>query len=369
MRKYFLCLLILASALTGMVFAAEIREEKAYTEKTFKEILGNKIVAIDLMKVADNECNLFFFARDSKTRKLEWCYLNSSTGKVISKGSCPFKAFNEYAVSPDGEKAMVSSRYPTAIFELDTKSGSWTNVYSNPAKGKAGLGLLSISPVVFINNDTVFSLLDVWDSEHFVTDSYITLFTSGLTTPEKFFSLNDLKKKAIAEAFGKAPSNWKFMVDFIRLFEDRTMAFVLKSKYPSQSKFSDYLFVMDGEKKLHLLDKNEGGRIFPLDYRSNPVRVLYNRINSGKNEVFQNTGGKKEVIFAGKAIAGRIMENNLIGLAVIDGRSFSIYLGQAGSKLPKIQSFKDPYSVGFSKTGKKLVMVNQKEIRVFKIIP
>ncbi|MCE1248662.1 MAG: hypothetical protein LWY06_18640 [Firmicutes bacterium] len=369
MKKYLMCLMAAFVFLTGIACAAGLKEEKTFDEKSLKALLGDKVVAVDMTKFTDIDCNLFIFARDNKTRKLEWYYINSSTGKIISKGNCSFRAFNDYAVSPDGSKVMVSTRYPSGISGLDVKSGNWSKMYSNPAEGKPGLGILSISPLVFINNTTAFSLMDKWDKEHFVTDSFIALLITGSTSPQELVSFKELKKNALAAAFDKVPGNWKFMIDYIRLFDDKSMAFILKSKYPSQAKFTDYLFTMDENQKLHLIDKNENGRIFPFDYNGNPVRILYSRTNSKTNDICYYINGKKETIFTGKAIAGRIMDNNLTGLAVIDGKSFSICLGASGSKPVKVQSFKEPYSTGFSKTGNKLVLVNQKEIRVFRIVP
>jgi len=369
MKKVLLILLLVALA-SNAVFAYSLKEEAKYTEKDFAGILKGKLMTLDVVVFSGEDANLFIMTRDAKKRYLEWYFFDPFNKKILANGNCPFRVFEDVAISPNGKTAVVFSKYPTGMWSLDLKTKKWKMIFKNKSKG---LAIVSLSPLAFIDNLWAFTILDDRDAQGYVIESIITYIIPNPFRLERIASLKVLEGIAIHQVYGdKVPPGWLFQVDDVVVGPKQSLVYVLNSKTASDPlKFVDYLFHyrrVDAKKmKINLIDKSEGG-IFPLDYDADPMKILYRVTTPETDEIKMLLGGKKIVLAKDvKALVGSIMKGDIIGVAAVKGESFSIYLGKAPGKLQKVLTTKDPYKTGFCKKGDKLILINDNELRCFKI--
>ena len=119
--------------------------------------------------------------------------------------------------------------------------------------------------------------------------------------------------------------------------------------------------------KISLIDKVQG-KICPLDYCTKPMKVLYNKVTKKSSCVIYFDGKDPIKLLEGRAIVGSIMEGDLIGIAVVKGKSMEIYLGEQKNKLKKIMTLKKPIAIGFTKNGKRIIFKDSNKILCYKII-
>jgi len=365
MRKI-VFLLIAAILLTGISSAYTIKQENKIIVDDFKGIIGKKFVSFDTFVISLDRGNIFFLARDIKTRNLEWFLLNPYSKKVLRKGSCPFKAFNRISLSPDDGAALVYSRYPTALWRLDIMTKKWENLFENPGKNKGGLAIMPISPLFFMESFRAFSIMDLWDKEHFVMNTFITAFTFEPFSISKVVSLKYLRDITIKKVFNRIPSKWQFRIDFFRFGEEKNLLLVLKSRTKNRKIYKDYLFHFSPPREVTIVEEI-AGRILPLDYHTRPMKILYSRATAGNVEVIFTDGKKKNILLKQKVITGRIMKNNLIGVAAVRGRKFVIFLGTPSETLKEVKALNTPYRVGFITDGRKLILMDNKTILCYRI--
>ena len=375
MKRFVLVLLLIFLA-TSLSFAYTVKDVSRLSEKQFAEILPGKMVSTGVMAFCEESGNLFIIARDEKTRNLEWYLLDPFTKKVVKKGDCPFKAFELNAVSPDGKKVVVFGKYPMALWSLDTSSNKWKMIFKNP-KGE-GLAISSMSPVAFVDNLWAFTIMDLRDKEGFILDSFITYFVPEPYRLVKVASLKRLEGIALHQAFkGKVPPNMIFQVNDVVVGQKESLIYVLNSKTKDTPvKYVDYLFFYTSKGKLmqlNLIDSNEPSeesRIYPIDLVTEPLSILYRKTNEKFDQVILYTNGKKHVLMdTGKAMIGKIMDKGLVGVFTIKGQSWNLWLGNATGKLSLVKTFKKPYTAGFTKDGKRIIMINNDEVRCLSIEP
>lgn len=369
MKKTLCLLMLFAFLLSGISFAYTLKEESKLDIKDFQQLLGDKLVSFDTFSVSLRFGNLFFLARDNKTRNLEWYLINPFAKKILKNGICPFKAFERSAVSPDDSAALVFSRYPSGLWKLDLEKKEWKMIYDNPGKDTGGLAILPISPLFFMESYRAFSIFDEWDKEHFVINTFIVSLAFDPFAINKLVSLKELHESSIKAALGKNFEKWECKTDFFRFGEEMNMLYVLKTRSKDRKKYIDYLLHFAPPANVTLLEKVEG-RITPLDYRTRPMKALYTAAlneSTGKPEVIFKTDKGKSTVLKAKVITGRIMDNDLLGVAAINVNKFQIFLGTAESELKLIKEFSEPYRTGFINDGRKLVLMNKTEVRCFRI--
>ena len=130
MKKLILLVLIAVLLFTGPSFAYSLKERGRLNENTFKNLIGDKFVSFETFALSSGQGIIFFLDRDNKTRKLEWYLFIQFSGRVLRTGDCPFKAFNETAVSPHGNSALVYSVYPTALWHINLDTKKWTKIFT-----------------------------------------------------------------------------------------------------------------------------------------------------------------------------------------------------------------------------------------------
>lgn len=358
--------IIVAVLLTGVCLAYELNEVSKMSVTDIQNLLGGKYVSAATFKVSRTNGNIFILARDPKTRNLEWYLINPFAKKVLKHGNCPFKGFNNAVLSPDCTNAIVDSRYPGGIWHLTIGTAQWDCVYTNPAEG---LAFSSLSPLTYINNSWVMSVVDDRDKDKVVKDSFIVSFTPSPFTMLKVASLNKLKQSS-AEKFvsGKLPKDRIFIIDEVRYGSNNTFVYVIKSNIePESSKHVDFLAFYSNTADIKLLDKQEG-EFYPLDFQPEPFKVLYRSFTKGKSQVMLYSEDKKIPLMEAKATVGKIMKGNVIGIAAVKGSTFTVYIGGINQKFTPVLSLPVAYAAGFTDDGEKLILINDKEVRCFKIV-
>ncbi len=369
MKKTLCLLMLFAFLLTGISLAYTIKEESKIDIKDFQQLLGDKLVSLDTFSVSLRFGNVFFLARDNKTRNLEWYLINPYSKKILKNGSCPFKAFERSAISPDDSAALIFSRYPSGLWKLDLEKNEWKMIYENPAKDKGGLAILPISPLFFMESYRAFSIFDQWDKEHFVINTFFVSLGFDPFAINKLISMKQLHEASVKAALGRNTEKWECRTDFFRFGEEANMLYVLKTRSNNRKKYKDFLLHFAPPENVTLLE-NVDGRITPLDYRTRPMKAFYtialNESTDKPEVVFRTEKGKNTVLKA-KVITGRIMDNDLLGVAAINVNKFQIYLGTPEAELKLVKEFNEPYRIGFMNDGRKLVLMNTTEIRCFRI--
>ena len=369
MKKTFCLLMLFALLLSGISHAYTLKEESKLNIKDFQQLLGDKLISLDTFSVSLRFGNIFFLARDNKTRSLEWYLINPFSKKVLKNGKCPFKAFEKSSVAPDDSAALVFSRYPSGLWKLDIEKQEWKMIYQNPGKEKGGLAILPISPLFFMESYRAFSIFDQWDKEHFVINTFIVSLAFDPFGVNKLVSLKELHESSIKAALGRNAEKWECKTDFFRFGEEMNMLYVLKTRSKNRKTYIDFLLHFAPPDKVALLEK-VNGRITPLDYRTRPMKVFYSAaINESteKPEVIFKTEKGKTTVLKAKVVTGRIMDNDLLGVAAVNVNKFQIFIGTPESELKLIKEFNEPYRTGFINDGRKLVLMNKTEIRCFRI--
>lgn len=357
---------IIVCLLTCSAFAYTAVEEGTFTEKDFKTILGAKLVSFRTINASANDGYLFTLVRDDATRKLEWVLINPFTKKLIRKGSCPFAAYTASTVSPLADKALVFSRYPTAIWYLNLENGEWKELYRNQ-KGK-GYNILSISPLSFPDPVWAYTVLDVRDNEGFVINTAVLAMIPNPFSMQQMVTLKDLMKLSMQAVFGgnRAPAGWKYQTDLFIFGPGKSFAYVLKSKDSArEAKYVDYLMLFSGG-KAELLHKAEG-RIMALDYADNPNRIVFRIIDKKGFTTKLWNDGKISHISDEKVMAAKVLNDGTIATASLKGSVLEIFMGKAGEKAKKILSLNKPHRVGFMRNGRKMILMGQKDIRLYRI--
>jgi hypothetical protein len=366
-RKLFLLALLLIS-LTGISFANSLKLEARITHSELKELLGDKIFTMDEFTMARNKGYIFLLARDDKTRNLEWFLIDPFSKKVLGTGVCPFKAYTRMGVSPAANSALVYGRYPTTLWHLDIATKSWKNIYKNPVKGQSGLAILSLSGISYAETFRAFSILDMWDKEHFVDGSYITALMPNNQKLEKVVSLEDLSSIAIKKIFNEIPKELVFKAEHFVFGDNKNILFVLKTRSrTNRSYYREYLCSYSSSGEISILTHLDG-RIFPLDFDLANSRILYTATTHQGNTITLLTGRTKLPLWSGKGLVGRIMNNGLVGAATVDGKTLNIFLGTTGQRLSRVLTLNQPYLVGFLDNGNGVVLISAGEILAYKIL-
>ena len=369
MKKVLPLILLFAVLVTGYSFAYSVKEESKMDVKGFKELLGDKFLSLDTFSVSLRFGHIFLLARDNKTRNLEWYLVNPFTKKVLKSGKCPFKAFEKASIAPDDSAALVFSRYPSGLWRLDLEKNKWNMVYKNPGKKKGGLAILPISPLFYMESYRAFSIFDQWDDGHFVIDTFVVSFTFDPFAINKVISLKNLYEYSIKTVFTKTPTKWQCRTDFLRFGEEMNILYILKTRSKDRKQYKDYLLHLVPPKTVTLVEELDG-RITPLDYKTRPMKILYTAApndSTGKPDVIFKTDKGKTKLISEKVVTGKILKNDLIGLAAISSKNFLIYLGTPDKKMEMVKKFASPYRVGFINDGRKLILMNNNEIRCFRI--
>lgn len=365
--KKFLALILALFFLTGSSFAYSLQEAGKLTSKDFKSLLGDKIVAPETCAFSEGSGDIFVPVRDNKTRNLEWCIINPFSKKILKKGDCPFKAFHRFAFSPDANTVMATTKYPSGIFRLNVEKGEWVKLYENPSKNKAGWAFLSISPLNFVESYRAYTIMDLWDINHIVTNTAIMSITVEPFLLRKLVSLKELQNFALQKLFQKRPEGWKYNARFIRFGQEQNIVYVLQG-LSNRKSTHDYLLHFSPPHNVSLLDQAEGAMIFPLDFVTKPRQVLYGVISPEKSKaVFLDEGKSQALMENVRPVAGAIMDGKLIALVDQSDKTYNIYLGKPGEKFHKVKTYSGQYSLGFTRDGKKLVMIDPYGILYFKV--
>jgi hypothetical protein len=366
--KLFLLICLLIS-LTGVSFATSLKLEARITHSELKQMLGDKFFTMDECIMAKNNGQVFLLARDNKTRNLEWFLIDPFTKKILGTGICPFKAYTRMGISPAANSALVYGRYPTSLWHLDVAGKTWKNLYKNPGKGQSGLAILSLSGISFTETFRAFSILDMWDKEHFVDGTYITAFLPNNQQMEKVVKLEDMAEKAIKKVFKEIPKELVFKAEHFVFGDNKNILFVLKSRSrTNKSYYREYLCLYLPSGEVNILTHLDG-RLYPLDFDLNNSRILYTATTrDGGSSITLLSGRTKVPVWKGKGLAGKIMNNGLVGAATIEGKTLNILLGTAGQSLTKAVTLTQPYLIGFMDNGSGVVLINTSEILAYRIV-
>ncbi len=351
----------------GVAYGFTAHEESVITDRDFKEIIGPKLVSMPLVRFSSVEGMMFVMARDEATRDLEWFLVNPFTRRVVRQGKCPFAAFTASTISPLANRVLAFSRYPTAIWSLDLGSGNWTRLYEN-TKGK-GLNILSISPLEYADSLWAYTILDQRDEEGFVVDTAVLAMIPTPFTKLQMVTLRELKDLAVKLAVGggRVPSGWRYHADLLTFGPDKSLVFILKSKGRGRDgKEVDYLMRLSDNKKLILLDKSEG-RLFPMDHAGTPPAVLYRETVDGNSQLKMWKEGKITVIANDKVISAKLLDDGTVAYSAVKGASMELYMGKPGEKFSRLMTLKQPYRVGFMRSGRKMILMSRNEIKCFRI--
>lgn len=360
--------LVLFLFVAGNCLALSLTEESKIDNKGLKSIVGDKIIDMRHFSISREECTAFVIGRDNETRKWQWFLIDPFAKKLLKTGDCPFTGLYRCSLSPDGSYALAISQYNTALWHLDLKTEKWKQLYRNPKPKEDGLALRFFSNLIFGNSSRAFSIMEMWDSEHYVTDTFITMFTCDPFKMDKLASFDKLRKNSIKMAMEKLPKNAVAAIDLFVYGDENSFVFTLKTQSKtSREDYTDYLMQFQSPDKLTILDKGNA-RIMPLDYKVKPMTLLYSYAAKGKMEVILVQDGKKQTLIEGIATAGRIMKDNLIGLAKSGKKEFSIMLGVPGEKFKNMKTFDQQFRIEFIEDGTRLVLINKDFIRCFKIV-
>ncbi|MFP4496591.1 MAG: hypothetical protein ACLFQV_00135 [Vulcanimicrobiota bacterium] len=361
MKKIFVIAVIALTifSITNLAYGFTLKEEARYDVKDFIQLMGDKILTPQSFNFAFMNGNLFALVRDNRTRNLEWYVINPYSNKIVHKGNCPFKVFYNYSISPDSNNALVYTKYPTALWHLETNTGKWKKIYENPGEGEAGFSITRETSLIYPEVFRAYSLMDVWDEEHFIVDYSITAIYPESGQLTRAASIGELRKDALGVLTqgARVPKGTKISLSKIRMAGNNALAFLLRTESDKKEDLNqNSIFTFKAPSDLCLSVKSQNGLI-PLDYRPENNNLLFAESSEKGMMVYQLKDGKKTELFAGKALMGRIFDNGNIGIATIDGGNMNIYLGTPGEKFEKVVSFNKPYAVGFTNDGTKAVFI------------
>ena len=366
--KYFFCtLLFIFFAFTAKTsFAAELKTD-VQLEIALLETMTKETMASNFMgAISSQNGNIFFIGRHPKTKKLKWHLYNPFAKKIISEGDCPFVEFTASNISANSGFALAYGKYPNALWSLNLETKNWENLYQNPGRGKEGLAITPISPFSFVNDTTAYSLLDLWDKEHFVLDTMIVAFGANQSKTDTVASLWKFKNEAVKIITGKDLKNPSYLTDFMRFGENNSFLCVVKNKPQAEDKgFKAHLFLSTPSEFCKKIDE-ASGRILPMDIVS-PSKMLYAADLGPTGKTFLFEDGKKTPVLVGpNAMAGKIFKNGKIGLYTRERGSFAIYIGTP-QKMKKVMTFAKPYGAIFIEEINKFVVVKDKTISYYNL--
>ena len=359
-----LVLLILVF-LVSPIYALSLTKESKMSKEYITALIPGKIFSLDTVNIANKNGRLFFMTRDVKSRKIYWYVIDPEAEKVIAGGDCPFQVFTSVSFSPDGSRAAVITRYPTALWWLDVKSKEWRKVFQNPKK--SGLAISPISPIIFTGNK-FFSVLDKWDDTHTVTDTFVTRFTPPVLTPKNIVSVSSILWITAKKLMKKSKVELTGNLRVLRFADENNFAFtfeLMPVKYKSKNLSISLLIYNNNPPNFARID--EGDLIIPMDYKTGPDRVLYTYRINGKNSVKYFKGGKSRKLMESEGLTGSIMNNGIIGISTVQGKKLAIYLGTEKEKMQKVHTFDEINKVGFLENGEKMIAISPRQITVYKI--
>ena len=358
--------LLLLIFLTTPLYAYTLGKEATLSKNELNNLMSGKIYSLDTANVASANGKLFFMTRDVKSRRIYWFLIDPFTKKAVNSGDTPFEVFTDTNISPDGKSAVAITKYPTAIWQLDTETRKWNKIFENPKSG--GLAISPISPVMFTGGNSFISILDMWNDKHVVTDSFVTKFAPPAFNPLKTTSVTSILWIAAEKIIGKSKSELTGNLRVLRFADADNFVFTFEANPVKQiaKNLSISLVLYNANpKKMERVD--EGDIIVPIDYQINPDRVLYLYGSLDKTIVKYFTGGKSYKLIDGKVLAGKIMKNGIIGIATVEGKKVTVYLGSTPHKITKVQTFEGIRKVGFLKGGERIVMITPRQVEVYRI--
>ena len=369
LKRALFFILLFVMIVTVQSYAYTLREESKIDKATMTKIAGNKAIEFKRCSIARETGTMFAIGMDKKTRQWEWFHIDPFKKKLLNTGKCPFVKALRLTISPEGTHAFVASKYKTALYSIDLKSGKWTKIYRNPKMGIPGLAFRFFSYIKFLDNQTGISILEFWNASHLAVDTVISTYTDTSKAPEKLVSLNKLRDETAKKAGIDTDKNI-YLNDLFNYGSDKSMVFVLKTQLRAdKSKIADYLFKRKADGSLEILDECKDGRILPLFYDASTQKAIYLKATKGKNELILSDNGSKTDMAAGMFREACIMKNNLVGLGEVSKKNeYSVYLYKLGDKPKKLKTFDEPYALFFLNNGKEFVMISENLIRSFKII-
>lgn len=374
MRKAFWVFLLLFLT-SGAVFAYSIKEKVTLKNEDFEKILPGKFVSIPTATYCRGTGNLFMLARDKKTRRLDWFLINPVTKKVLKSGACPFKAFRRVRISPNEETAVVQAHFPQSLWTINLGMKKCSMLYKNPEK--AGLSLGEITPLAFVDTYWVFTIMDDRDAEGFISNSFLVFFNPLTKKVFKMVTMRELMNISLKNIFNNNPPAWvNPAITMIVPDTSLSFAYVLSIKNKDK-KFKNYLFMYETDKKtssIKPIDESNAG-ILLMDYRRDPIRFLYRKLQDKKEELIFTKVEKKFVplSFEGdkhpQVAHARILPNDVLAVLTIEEKKYELYLGQGESKVEKVKTFSTVSAAGFLDNGTGMIFINDNAISVFDIIP
>ncbi len=316
--------------------------------------------------IAAESRDVFFITRHKTTKKLSWHLYNPSVKKITLSGECPFVDYNQFSISAKASFAFAYSKFPAALWLLDTKTKKWQQVFKNPGKGEKGLAISPQSYPIFISDDRAQAFMDLWDKEHYVTEVIAMAFSVKPFKMSEIMSLDKFRKEAVDKYIGKKENKKiPFLIDTLRFSDNsRAVAGVIKSRSNyHQPGFRNYFFLSQPELPLKQIDES-AGRILPLDMDFS--KILYTIDTKNKAVTYLLEDDTKTVVADNEYIplVGKIFKNGKIGLYAKKGSEFSVFLGSSG-KMAKAITFGKPYPVAFAEDM--LIVLKEKSMVYYKL--
>jgi hypothetical protein len=364
-RLFYIFIIILLTY--NMAHPYSLSDEKTMNLRQIETLTGNKIIDFKFSRISNNNGKILLMGRDYKTRKLEWFLLNPMTQKLEFSGGCPFQTFNEYDISPDGNKIAVHSSYPSALWAMDIKSGKWVTLFK-PELKKEGLFFISLSPIKFVDDTSFYTIMDLKDKEGFVKDTFVVEFNILSGEKKEIVSLVKLKKDTFDKLYKnkELPTGVDTFIPVIKsvIFGvNGNLLYVFENS--SKKRSTSFLYQFSAPSSIQQIEGK--GMFYPLDYDGITKNILYRKATKEGYQIIFYSEGKGAKALIAKAILGFILNKNYLGILAINGKSLDVYFGKAGETLTMIKNIKEPLSGKFTKNGKNLVLVGKNKIVGYKI--
>lgn len=345
---------------TAFLWAQNLKKDGEVSFASLKKALqGREFEREDVLSASDRGY-LFVIAREPKTKKLFWHLYDPFSRKMLKNGSCPFVEYTSAAVNASGGGAFVYGRYPTAVWALDTAAGKWSQEYENPRK--AGLAVIPISKLSPLGAG-FWSLLDLWNDEHAVKDTFLISFEGAPFKMERIVSLNALKNEALKQVAPK--KDRAFQTGMMRLAPDRSIAFVVDNGQKREAR-REILFFRGSDGKISKLEEVTGKKILPLDISGGAVLYAVGGARNQQNtEVVLKKGSAGTVVFQkGNALAARILGDGNFAVYTSEPAGNYVYFGKPGA-LRRLTSVPAQSPVGFLTGAGKFFTVDRNGISYY----
>jgi|GEM_PF-4462963 len=377
--RIFYCLIVLILTLTQSACAFQLKEISSISVKALKQMIGGKVVDLKMARVAEENGRIFLLVRDEKSRILEWYLIDPLKKNVIDKGKCPFTAFNLYALSPDGKTVLALSRYPTALWSLDTVSRQWNKLYQNTTVSGEQFVISNTTPVAIVSSTKAYSVLDKVDDKQCITDTCIVSFNPCDFHFEIIISSRDLRKKAFEMAMpiiGKmkalkdcSANTMDSHINYIRYGDDNSLCFNLRIvSLKNKKNLQDLLYYFKPPSALECIDTADG-YVQPLYVSTKKDCIIYKKTTQNSlTEVYALEKGKKEKIIDLSALVAGCIDNDTIGIAALKKKALEIHIYRKGEKPQKVEAFANSYKVCFLREGGIIIFVSKDRIKCFRIM-